>query len=142
MNRNILSNLILSSLAALFLYTAVSKIFAWDTFRGEMYNQPFPIWFSAILVWFIPVAEILIGGLLVFKTFRIYGLIFSFVLLCLFTGYVALILLHVFDRVPCSCGGVLKSMSWKVHLVFNIGFTVLAAVGIIFERKRLRDLSA
>jgi len=39
-------------------------------------------------------------------------------------------------HLPCSCGGVIRELSWRDHLFFNVCFTVLAAVGISVEKKQ------
>src|SRR5690606_18433211 len=74
--------------------------------------------------------------LLLIRPIRIYGLLFSLLLLLVFTIYVGMVYLNFFERVPCSCGGVFKSMSWEAHLFFNLGFTLLALAGINLEQMR------
>jgi hypothetical protein len=36
---------------------------------------------------------------------------------------------------PCSCGGILETMNWKEHLVFNLVFVCLAALGFWMESR-------
>lgn len=136
MIRKLPFELITALLVILFTYTAISKILEADTFAKQMLNQPLPGWFSKTLVWIVPASELIASLLLLIKPLRYYGLIFSFLLLLAFTIYVALILSHSFNYVPCSCGGVLQTMSWQVHLIFNIGFTLLAVTGVLVERKK------
>jgi hypothetical protein len=38
-------------------------------------------------------------------------------------------------KLPCSCGGVLKNLSWKEHLMFNFCFTAIAFIGWRFSKK-------
>jgi hypothetical protein len=52
-----------------------------------------------------------------------------------FTGYIGFMLLSNIE-LPCSCGGVISSLSWKNHLVFNILFLLLASVGYYLSRPR------
>jgi putative oxidoreductase len=47
----------------------------------------------------------------------------------LFTFYILYMLLFE-KHLPCSCGGVLKEMTWKQHLVFNLFFTAIAFTGL------------
>jgi hypothetical protein len=56
-----------------------------------------------------------------------------------FTGYVGLILVNYFGRVPCSCGGVLKIMGWKTHFVFNLFFLLLTVTGIYITNRERRQ---
>lgn len=133
------SNILMSVtllLILLFTYTAVSKVTAMETFSQQMHNQPFPEVISSSLIWFIPVMELLTAALLIVKPLRFIGFCCAFVLMSLFTGYVAMILLDVFDRVPCSCGGILESLSWTQHLAVNFLFWLLSLTGILLENRK------
>jgi hypothetical protein len=50
-------------------------------------------------------------------------------LMTLFTIYIAIILV-VNNHIPCSCGGIIQSMSWKQHLLFNVACIILSVIGI------------
>lgn len=123
-------------LVLLFTYTAFSKWLDMQGFVREMHNQPFPRWLGSWLVWVLPVLEMGIVLLLMFEPVRLAGLWLSLVLLALFTLYTALVLLQVFHRVPCSCGGVIKQLSWKQHLFFNLFFVVISWVGVCLQRRK------
>jgi hypothetical protein len=119
----------------LFLYASVSKFLDFQRFIGEMNNQPFPNSWTPFLVLTVPSFEIAISLALIFERTRMVGLIASLVLMTLFTIYTAVILLHFFDYVPCSCGGVIRKLSWPQHLVFNLFFVALSVIGIILQRR-------
>jgi hypothetical protein len=119
----------------LFLYASVSKFLDFQRFIGEMNNQPLPNSWTPFLVWTVPSLEIAISLALIFERTRMVGLIASLVLMTLFTIYTAIILLHFFDYVPCSCGGVIRKLSWPQHLVFNLFFVALSVLGIILQRR-------
>ena len=138
----ILRDTIAALFVILFAYTDISKIIDLETFEWQMLNQPLPRWINRILIWFIPTVEIIIVFLLVFKRTQWYGLASSALLMIAFTIYVAAVVLHFFDRVPCSCGGVLRSMSWEGHLVFNLFFTVLSGVGVWAARPHPSPLAS
>jgi len=122
---------ILSSLLVLlFLYTGLVKFRDLQQFAGEMRNQVFPKTLVPYITWLIPSAEIGTALLLLFDRTHFAGLLSSFVLMLLFTVYTALVLLHMFNRVPCSCGGVIRSLSWGQHLVFNLFFLAVAVTAI------------
>jgi hypothetical protein len=55
----------------------------------------------------------------------------------LFSGY-TLIILHAFSYIPCSCGGIIKRLTWRQHLVLNLFFVGLAIAGIILQRKKTK----
>jgi len=113
-------------LILLFVYAAVSKLLSPADFRGELYNQAFPHWLADLLLYTLIPAELLTVALLSFPRGQQAGLLFSASLLSLFSGYITLVLLRFWDRVPCSCGGILKHLTWGTHLVFNIFFLALS----------------
>lgn len=136
MIRKLPVELITTLLVILFVYTALSKILEADTFRKQMLNQPLPETLRQSLVWLVPLSEITTSIFLIFKPLRLYGFLLAFLLMLAFTLYVSLILAKAFAYIPCSCGGILNTLSWEAHLIFNIVFTLLALAGVIIERKR------
>ena len=72
----------------------------------------------------------MIAGMLVWGRFRLIGLYAAFTLMTMFTVYIIAILQFSY-KIPCSCGGILESMGWTEHLIFNIGFVLLAVGGIV-----------
>jgi putative oxidoreductase len=123
-------------LIMLFLYASLSKFLDFKTFTGEMNNQPMPNSWTPFLVWFIPCSEVAIALALLFEYTRLLGLYASLVLMTLFTVYTLVILLHFFSYIPCSCGGVIKKLTWRQHLVFNLFFVALSVFGIILQRSK------
>lgn len=126
-------------LILLFVYTALSKLIDFHNFQGEMYNQTFPHVLATIFIWTLPEIELIAAGLLFFEHTRLAGLYLSSILLLLFTGYIGLVLVNYFGRVPCSCGGVIKILGWKLHFIFNLFFLLLAFLGIYstYRERRL-----
>ncbi|HMH20304.1 MAG TPA: MauE/DoxX family redox-associated membrane protein [Puia sp.] len=140
--RQVLIESISGLLIMLFLYASISKFLDFKRFISEMSNQPFPTRFAPYLVWAIPGLEIAISFALVFERSRKAGFIASLVLMGLFTIYTGSILLHFFHYVPCSCGGVIRKLTWSQHLVFNLFFVGLAITGIILQhRKRYQTIT-
>ena len=134
--RQVMLECISALLILLFLYASVSKFLDFKTFFKEMDNQPLPNSWTPFLVWFIPCSEILLSLALLFERTRLLGLYGSLVLMGLFTIYAILILSHVFPYVPCSCGGVIKRLTWRQHLVLNLFFVTLSVIGVIAQRKK------
>lgn len=122
-------------LILLWAYAAASKLADYETSRGEMLNQALPPWLEEILVWGIPLIELFTAALLLFNKSRIYGTFLSLFLLIVFTIYIALVKFNYFDYVPCSCGGVIGSLSWEQHFVFNLIFIVLAATEVLLAHR-------
>jgi putative oxidoreductase len=116
--------------------TAASKMGDLKEFKIEMARQVFPENVAAILLIAVPASELISAALLAFQKTRLYGLITSLILISAFTIYIALILAGYFNRVPCSCGGVLKLLGWKSHLVFNLIFTAITLTTLYIHLKR------
>jgi putative oxidoreductase len=135
------AELIAALLIILIIYTSVSKMLDIDAFRKQMLNQPLPGTLKQNLVWLVPVSEITTSIFLIIKPVRLYGFVLAFLLMLAFTLYVALILANTFAYIPCSCGGILNTLSWKAHFIFNIVFTLLALAGVIIERKRRQAIT-
>ena len=125
-------------LILLFVYTALSKLMDFQLFQSQMYNQTLPHGIATFLIWTLPGIELITGGLLFFENTRLYGFYLSSILMMLFTIYIGLVLLNFFDRVPCSCGGVIKALGWKLHFVFNIFFLLLSFIGIYITYRERR----
>lgn len=130
MKRSYLKTVYAVLLIFLFCYTALVKLLNLQEFRKELANQVLPEWSKPSLAWLIPGSEILVAGLLAFSVSRKIGFYGSTILMALFTGYMGLTYFGFFDRVPCSCGGVLRNMGFGVHLLFNLFFLILSIAGI------------
>ena len=135
MKRKIIIEIISSLLILLFLYASLSKWLAFKLFIGEMNNQPFPNWITPFLVWSIPFIEVLIAVGLIFEKTRVPALYASFVLMMAFTIYTVAVLSHAFKYVPCSCGGVIKKLTWPQHLFFNLFFVSISLLGIWLKKR-------
>jgi len=90
------------------------------------------------IAWVIPVSELLIAMALMFPTRLKAGLYASLIVMTLFTLYIIGIF-TVADHMPCSCGGILETLSWSEHLVFNIGFVALIIWGLVLLKKEQRQ---
>jgi putative oxidoreductase len=129
-NKKIITEIIVILLVLLFLYTGLSKFLDFKGFTHDLNNQPFPNALTPVLRWLIPFVEIAIVMALIFEKTRMIGLYASLVLMSLFTVYTALVLFHVFEYVPCSCGGVIKHLTWPQHLLFNLFFLIITSMAI------------
>lgn len=120
--------------------TAASKLGNLEEFKSELAKQVFSENLAAFLLIAVPVSELIAAALLAFSKTRLYGLIISLILISAFTLYIALILGGYFSKVPCSCGGVLKLLGWKPHLIFNLVFTAITITTLYMHLKReVRD---
>ncbi len=140
MNNSRLVSIISALLIFLWVYAGLSKLLDFDKSLGEMLSQPMPPWLEKILVWLVPMAELFTASLLLISRTRLYGLVLSSLLLISFSIYISLVINSVFNRIPCSCGGVLKNMSWETHLVFNLCFLALALYATFHSLKERRNM--
>jgi len=130
-NRKALTiEIITAAFVILFVYAALTKLLDYDKSRLQLGQSPVLTQFAGIVVWLVPVVELLIALLLSTIRFRLLGLYASFTLMVMFTAYIVVIT-RFSDYVPCSCGGVLEKLTWNQHLVFNIVFVVLGAISIL-----------
>lgn len=121
--------LIIILLILLWGYTAASKILDIHGFRMVLSKSPLINPVSNLVSWLVPLFEIFTVLLLIIPSSRKFGLLFSIILLSVFVIYIIYMKLFI-PHLPCSCGGLIKEMSWSQHLVFNIGFITLSCIGL------------
>jgi uncharacterized membrane protein YphA (DoxX/SURF4 family) len=134
-NRPIVLDIIKVLFTMLFVYAATMKLVDHDLFEAQIGKSPLIIYHAWWLSWVVPIVEIVISMALFVPRIELIALYAFFFMMFLFTGYIAF-LLTFSPYVPCSCGGVLSSMGWTEHLIFNIGFTLLSVLGIVLYNKR------
>ncbi|CAH0280377.1 hypothetical protein SRABI27_03757 [Pedobacter sp. Bi27] len=123
-------------LILLWATTAASKLGNLNGFHSDLDRQVFSKIFTGMLLYAVPITELVTAALLTFDKTRLAGLVISLFLISAFTAYIILILSGFFNKVPCSCGGVLKFLGWKAHLYFNSFFLLLSASVIYIHLKR------
>ena len=121
-------------LILLFVYAGCSKLMDYNAFKAQLSASPYIKNAASILAWLLPVIEIASAALLTVRITRLYGLIASMLLLLAFTGYISAMLLSGV-HLPCSCGGVIKQLSWNQHLLFNLFFIMVSGIGIVLRQK-------
>lgn len=132
MRKTLFIEIIASLFILLFVYAAVSKLIDYQKFRVQLGQSPLLTAFADWVAWVIPTVEIIIAILLASRKFRIQGLFASFSLMTMFTTYIFIITRYS-EYVPCSCGGILQTMSWEQHFMFNIIFVTLGLTGILLH---------
>lgn len=137
MRKTLVTEIISSLLILLFIYTALSKLLDYASFKSVLSRSPLIAGQAAVVALALPITEIMVSLLLFVPRTRLWGFYGASVLMTVFTLYLAYMILFT-PKLPCSCGGVLKQMTWNQHLVFNIFFLLLALTGTIFERQRSR----
>ncbi|HVI47814.1 MAG TPA: MauE/DoxX family redox-associated membrane protein [Chitinophaga sp.] len=114
----------------LLVYAAVAKLSDVEKFRNQLGQSSMLLPYVSWLYWGIPMTEITLSVMLIFTATRLPALYGCFFLMTLFTVYIFIVTRYS-DQVPCSCGGIIQELSWDQHLVFNLFFIVLAALGVL-----------
>lgn len=130
----IIADIISALLLVLFMYTSVSKLTGYQVFKDVLTASPLLKSYAGIIAWLLPLTEIAIVVLLFIPRYRIRGLIASVILITLFTIYLVYMIAFT-PNLPCSCGGVIRLLTWPQHIVFNLFFIFLSFTGIILYRR-------
>lgn len=125
----------------LFTYTATSKFLDYELFVFQMRLAPLP-WMTVlapILGWLMPLIETGLVILLLIRRSRLQGIFASVILLVLFEIYIAGMLFSG-RHLPCTCGGIISTMTWKQHLLFNGIFILIGLLAIVRSKKLTKRL--
>jgi hypothetical protein len=133
--KELITEMIAALLILLFVYTALSKLIDNEMFRMQLMQSPLLKGLAGLISWGLPLTEMLVVLLLLVKKTRLLGLFAALSLMVMFTTYI-IILLNYSRVIPCSCGGILSTLSWSQHLIVNIFFVLISITGIF-----LRSLS-
>jgi hypothetical protein len=125
----------------LFLYTAFSKLFDYGTFRFVLKKSPLLYRFAGFIAIALPIVELLLVLLLFIPRTRLAGLYVAFFLILLLTGYLVYMIAFT-SELPCNCGGVLKLLTWKQHIFFNLFFILLSFAGILLYKRNKNTKSS
>lgn len=119
----------------LFVYASVSKLIAFDYYLYDLKRSPLLHPYASTLAIAVPLLELMVAALLLPDRTRRHGLAGAVLLMLLFTGYVVYVVSFTGER-PCTCGGIIRQLSWPQHLVFNSFFLLIALVGYYLERSK------
>jgi len=127
-HKNAIADLAAYLVLALLIYTAASKFFTIDSFASTLARSPLIGSLNKVAAWSIPISEVIISLLLIVTRTRKWGLYAALILLIIFTIYLSYMVLSG-SKLPCHCGGVVSTLSWRQHIWFNIVFILLAYTG-------------
>lgn len=128
--RVLMVDIISALFVLLFVYAALNKIQDFEKFKVDLGKSPIIGGFATFIAYAIPALEFLIAILIVMKRYQLFALFASYSLMLLFSLYIITIL-KFSPYIPCSCGGILQTMTWNQHLVFNLAFVLFSIVSII-----------
>lgn len=138
MKKQLVTEIVCFMFSLLFLYTGISKIIDHDSFTRQIRYSPLlntldigDFWVEKT-VWMLSIIEISIALLLMVNVRRKFALSLGTGMMIMFTLYIGYIV-TIAPFIPCSCGGVLESLSWSQHLYFNMSFIVMGIVAILLS---------
>jgi hypothetical protein len=118
----------------LFTYTGITKLIDHSIFKSSILQSLVISNYAIVISWLIPILELSIVVMLAFDKYRQKGFQFSLLLMTAFTIYIAYMILFI-PQLPCSCGGILKELSWSNHLLFNSFVILLILVSLLSYSK-------
>lgn len=134
------STLIVFMLATLFLYTGFSKLL----YPEQLYHTIKRITVFApaaeAVTLFVPLIQIAVACLLLLPPLREAGMLLSCMLLLVFTAYTGFVVIAA-DQRPCTCAGIIESLSWKQHFSINT-LLLLLNLWLILPLIRFKDFIA
>jgi len=139
--RNIIIIVICYMYVVMLTYAATSKLLDFEQFKIQLGQSPIITAYADWVAWGIPLIEYMIVGLFLVPRFTLLAFYASFSLMIMFTTYILLIL-NFSDYIPCSCGGVLEDLGWTEHIVFNVGFIIIAAIALFYLERNSTTLKA
>lgn len=141
MKRSFILDIFISLFVLIFVYAAFAKIIDFSGHVKAMHNQPLAEWLINILVYAIPISEIIIVALLMTERTKLLGIYLFTTSMMAFTVYVGLIIGNHYGRIPCSCGGLMRQLNWNTHLYINLFLTSLGIFSIYLAKKK-RDYNS
>ena len=120
----------------LFAYAGLTKLLEGHMFYDNIRNSPIlgGKAIASLASWAIPLSELAVALLLIWKKTRLIGFYGVLGLMLLFTGYTLAIVFFAPYR-PCSCGGIISLLSWEQHLLLNAILLLLALLAILLSPK-------
>lgn len=131
-DRTLITDILSALFILLFVYTAITKLVERESFNTVLRQSPLIGTASNTWSFLLPAIELITALLLFIPSLRLWGFACSLFLMLIFTFYITYMIFFT-SNLPCSCGGIIAYMTWKQHLIFNIFFTVVAAIGLRFS---------
>ncbi len=133
---NMIYNIIRSAMILFWIYVGMDKMWQPGAFRIALEQQPVISFLAPILFWLLPLMEIGVGILLAIPSARLrtLGWKVSTILIIVFSIYIGLGVLNVYEKKPCMCTSFLNHISWTAHLIFNLIILGLSLTGWLLHR--------
>ena len=122
----------------LFCYTGFDKLNHLEKFSRGISKIPYVGGMHVWIGWGVPLAELLISALLIIPKCNRLGLQLATGLMGIFTLYLGLMLAFAEKRL-CYCSGVIESMGWLEHLLFNLLFVGLGGWALYLKKYNIKS---
>ncbi len=116
------------------LYTGLTKWINFSHYSRSMLSQPLPSGWLNILMYVIPIIEIIAAILLIPQQTRQLGLWITSIIMTAFTAYVVYIKLSALENTTCPCGGLFSKLNWNQHTWVNSLLTIIAMTATLLNR--------
>jgi putative oxidoreductase len=127
-------NTIAALLIFIFAYAAISKFFNYEIFRYNLKDTPLVGDKAPVIAIILSVVNLIPVILLSIPQSRKAGLLYSFILLLFYSGYIGYSLLTA-TQLPCSCSGIVSWLTWKQHLWADLAFAALAFIAFLLSKR-------
>ncbi|WP_343555604.1 MauE/DoxX family redox-associated membrane protein [Sphingobacterium sp.] len=137
-SNTILYKILRAAMILFWIYVGMEKLWQLEAFQIALQQQPIIGALAPLLFWLLPLLEISIGIALGLpsRRFQSWGWKASAWLIAIFTIYIGLGVLHIYEKKPCMCSSFLSNISWNKHLLVNFFILGLSVAGW-----KLQDLS-
>lgn len=128
------------ALMFLFVYTGTDKVINYYPFHATLKQSFLLKDFAEVIAVALPIFELVIAAMFLVgiggsRRLLRYAFLTSVITLSLFTIYL-IYMVNFGGDLPCSCGGVIATMSWSHHILFNMGCICAAGWGLWKLRKK------
>ena len=122
------------------IYVGIDKVWQLHAFKIALTQQPIISYLAPVLFWLLPVLEVSLGLLLAFPSQKVqsWGWKASILLISVFTVYIALGVLDVYEQKPCMCSSFLSNVTWNTHLVINSVILALSILGWVINKSSIK----
>ncbi|QQT47161.1 Uncharacterised protein [Sphingobacterium multivorum] len=136
---NIIYKVIRAAMILFWVYVGMDKLWQLGAFKIALEQQPLISYLAPVIYWLLPLIEIGVGVFLAIPSARLSALGWkvSAILIFVFSIYIGLGVLNVYEKKPCMCTSFLSNISWTAHLIFNLIILGLSITGWRLHRKTI-----
>lgn len=139
-SKKLISGICAIILSIFFLYAGIHVLHYRHFFEWQLSGNDFLKNYLNLIIWVLPIFELILSLVLLIPRTRILGFYLSFFLLLGITSII-FVLQHFFASGPCVCLGIFPSLSWLQQSIINIGFIIISISGACFIPSSKKSIS-